>query len=173
MPLTPSFSASQLAGNLSTMRITDTSTGSDVLITSRRIYIRTAAGEYLVPDGNASNEYIEWSYGASTKDIDVLTQDYGLQIVVLWLNVDGDTLYTATEYFSFTGYSEQFYYSLTQNQAGNPNILKDTYYYENKMRLRVYIDSANQAISYASDIAACQNCLNMAQEMVNNENLYF
>jgi hypothetical protein len=173
MPFVPNFEASQLAGDLSTMRITDTSAGSDVLITSRQVYIRTATGAYLVPTGNASDQYITWSYGSSTTDIDVLTQDYAPSITILWLNAGGDTLYTKEIAFSFTGYSEDFYYELTQGQAGDPDSLRDTPYWQNKMKLRVLIDSANQAISWASDTSAAQNCLNLAQYMIDNESLYF
>jgi hypothetical protein len=173
MSFTPSFSASQLAGDLSTIRLTDDSSGSDVLITSRQVYIRTATGTYLVPTGNASDQYIEWSYGSSTIDIDVLTQDFAPQIIVLWLNVAGVTLYTKEIAYSFTGYSEEFYYELTQGQAGDPDSLRDTPYWQNKIKLRVLIDSANQAISWASDTSAAQNCLNLAQYMIDNESLYF
>jgi hypothetical protein len=173
MAFVPSFSAVQLAGNLETLRLTDDSTGSDVLITSRQVYIRTATDTYLVPTGNASDQYVTWPYAASTIDIDVLTRDYALSIVVLWLNAGGDTLYTKEIAYSFPNYAEQLYYELTQGQAGSPDDLRDTEYWMNKMKLRVFIDSANQAISWASDTAAAQNCLNRAKQMIDNESYYF
>lgn len=136
------------------------------------MYIRTATGAYLVESGTTT-DYEEWPYAASTIDLDVLTQDYAVSIIILWLNTAGDTLYTKEIAYSFTGYSEQFYYTLTQGQAGRPEDLRDTDYWRNKMKLRVLIDSANQAISWASDIAAAQNCLNKAQDMIDNESYYF
>ncbi len=173
MPFVPNFTAVQIAGSLSTMRLTDTSTGTDAAITDREIRIRLADGTYLVPSGNPSDEFIAWPYAASTKDVNVLTADFAPQIILVWLDVNGDTLYTKEIAYSFTGYSEQFYYTLTQGQAADPSELMDTNYYLNKMKLRVNIDSANQAIIFASDIAAAQNCLNRAQYMIENESLFF
>lgn len=172
MPYEPSFTVAQVAGNLETMRLTDTSTGSDGDITARRVTVQLADGTYLTPAGTTT-DYFLWPIADATFDVDILSQDYAPTIVVLYLDADGATLYTASTTASFTGYSEQFYYTLTQGQAVTPEQLMDTVYYQNKMKLRVLIDSANQAISFAGDTSASQNCLNRAQYMIDNESLFF
>lgn len=168
----PNFTAVQVAGSLITMRLTDTSEGSDGSISTRRVYVRLADGTYLKPAGT-DTDYFLWSYGLSTIDVDILTADYSPTIIVLWVDAGGSTLYTKEKVSSFTGYEEEFYYNLTQGQAGNPNELLDKDYIYNKIRLRVWSDSANQAVSFASDSAAAQNCLNRAQYMIENQNLFF
>lgn len=172
MPYSASFSVSQVAGNLSLMRLTNTSTGSDGNIVARRVYVQLADGTYLKPAGT-STDYFLWPLASDTYDVDILSADYAPSIVVLYVDAGGSRLYTASETASFTGYSEQFYYTLTQGQAANPEELMDTTYYQNKMKLRVLIDSANQAISFAGDTSASQNCLNRATYMIENESLFF
>ena len=55
MPLTPNFSTSQQAGLPSDVVVTDTSTGSDVAIVARRVYLVNYAGEYVVADGTTTD----------------------------------------------------------------------------------------------------------------------
>ena len=172
MPYSPDFSVAQVAGELTLMRLTDESTGSDGDIAARRVTVQLADGTFLKPAVSAT-DYFLWPLADDTFDVDILTADFAPTIVVLYVNSGGTTLYTASTTASFTGYSEQFYYTLTQGQAADPSELMDTNYYLNKMKLRVNIDSANQAISYAGDVAAAQNCLNRAQYMIDNESLFF
>lgn len=172
MPLTPSFSVSQNIGAPSTLVITDTSTGSDPAITKRVVYIQKSDGTYLVPTGT-STDYIEWALAATSKSIDVLDRDYALSITVKWLNVSDGIVAQTTEKLCFTLYSEQFLYELTQSMAATPSIPQDTVYYQNKMQLRCEVDSANNAVTIGGDIAASQNCLNRAYEMMQNESKYF
>ncbi len=51
MPITPNFSASQNAGDITVAIFEDTSTGTDGTLTARLIYLRKYDGTYLVPDG--------------------------------------------------------------------------------------------------------------------------
>ena len=46
MPLVPNFTASQYSGTPSVITLTDTSTGSDVTITSRRVYLLQSNGTF-------------------------------------------------------------------------------------------------------------------------------
>lgn len=172
MSLSASFSVSQNIGNPSTLIFTDTSTGSDGSISARRIYLRKSDGTYLVPSGTTTN-YIEWAYANSTISLDVMDKDYALFIEVDWVDSGGTALYTSSDTFVFTLYSETFYYSLTQQLAGNYPIIADDNYYSNKLRLRTEIDSANQAIAIGGDIAASQACLERAKQLVDNQSLYF
>lgn len=170
--LTPNFTASQNSGTPSVITLVDSSSGSDVAITQRRVYLLQANGEYLVPTGTTT-EYIEWSYANSTIDIDVLTQDTALSITVQWLDVSNTVLYTKTIAFNFTAYNDTFYYGLTQDLVANPSLYAAKEWYYNKMLLRVYIDSADQAISFASDIYSAQLCNDLATNLVTNADFYF
>lgn len=175
MPLTPNFSTSQQAGLPSDVIITDTSTGSDGAIVARRVFLVNYAGEYVVADGTTTN-YTLWPLAQTSISIDCLTQDTALTVTVNWVNSAGVTLYTKTSLAGFTLYNETFYYSLTQGQAavGNPSyILQDQNYFNNKSKLRVLIDSGNNAVTLGYDITSAQECYDLATYMVTNQNLYF
>lgn len=172
MAFEQNFSVAQSYLDATSLQVADTSTGTDVNITSRRIYIQDANGNYLVPSGTTT-QYVLFPEPAATILINVLNQDYCLSITVQWLDVSNNILYTKTQMFCFTLYSEQFFYYLTQQAAaGNANI-QDTTFYGNKMLLRVYIDSANNAVQYASDIVGAQNSLNSAAFLIDNQNSFF
>jgi len=176
MPLTPNFSTSQQAGLPSDVIVTDTSTGSDVAIVSRRVYLINYAGEYLVESTNTTTDYTVWPLAQTSISIDCLTEDTALQVIVNWVDISGVTLYTKTSLAGFTLFNETFYYSLTQGQAAisNPSyILQDNTYFQNKSKLRCLIDSGNQAIALGYDITSAQECYDLATYMVNNQNNLF
>ena len=175
MPLTPSFSTSQTVGNPSVIVVTDTSTGSDPLVTSRRVYLEDYEGNYVVPAG-VTTSYVPWPLSSPSISIDCLTEDAALQVTVQWLNVANTILYTSSSLEGFTLYNETFYYSLTQAQSmiSNPGfIIQDKNYFNNKMNLRLYIDSGNQAISLGNDIVSAQICYDAATYLVSNQQNYF
>jgi len=175
MPLTPNFSTSQQAGLPSDVIITDTSTGSDVDIVERAVYLVDYQGNYVVPTGTTT-DYVLWPLAQSSISINCLEQDTALTVTVNWVDSTGVTLYTKTILSGFTLYNETFYYSLTQGQAavGNPSyILQDNQFFQNKSKLRVLIDSGDQAITLGYDITSAQECYDLATAMVTNQNIYF
>lgn len=164
MPLVASFSTTQNVGLPSQIVITDTSTGTDVSVTQRRVYLAKSDGKFLKPANNAT-DYIVWSINNSTITIDALDKDYALNITVQWLNtvtvsgvVIATVLYNASNLAGFTLYNETFDYGLTQLLSGNPMLIDDDNIYTNKSDLRTDIDSGNQAIQKASDIFGAQQC---------------
>ena len=175
MPLTPNFSTSQAVGEPSVITVTDTSTGSDAAIASRRVYLVDYEGNYVVASGTTT-AYTPWPLAQTSIDIDCLTEDMALSVVVTWNDAGGVQLYTKTVLTGFTLYNETFYYSLTQGQAAvsNPSyILQDNGYFDNKSRLRTLIDSGDQAIALGGDITSAQECYDLATFMVTNQNNYF
>lgn len=174
MALTPNFTASQSSGTPSTITLTDTSTGSDAAITQRRVYLLQADGTYLVVSGTTT-DYEAWAYASSTISLDVLSQDTALSITVQWLDSGNVVLYTKTIAYGFSAYGETFYYGLTQSQVPiqNPAVALSTNYYQNKMKFRVFLDSADQAISFASDIYSASVCYDASTEMIANKAFYF
>lgn len=167
MPLVPSFTVASTS-NAAQLLLTDTSTGSDGAITDRQILLYNAAGTLLVPS-------IDWPIANASITISPLMADAALSVKVNWNNSGGTPLYTSSQLFAATQYAEQFFYSLTQQQAAttNLNILNDYPYYTNKSQLRTLIDSAVQAISVGMDIFSSQFCISIYQQMLNNPNLYF
>lgn len=173
MSFVPNFTTSQTLGVPNSINFIDTSTGADAAIASRRIVILTANGTYLVQSGTTTT-YEVWALPLSTGiTLNVLTQDTAPSITVQYLDVSNNILYSVTIPYSFTLNSETFYYTLTQKQQSNPTIVQDVNYYTNKMILRVSIDEANQAISFAGDIFSAQAALNRATDMVNHQQDYF
>jgi hypothetical protein len=172
MPIVPNFTAAQSSGSPNILTLTDTSTGSDVLITQRRVYILQSNGNYLKPSNN-STDYIVWAYAAQSISLDVLTKDTAVTIIVEWLDVSNAVLYSKTISFGFTAYNETFYYGLTQDLIASPNLYQSQNWVYNKMLLRVYLDSGNQAISFASNINAAQINYDLATNLQINKSYFF
>lgn len=172
MALTPSFSVAQNSGTPNIITIADSSTGSDGSVAKRRVYLLQADGTYLVPTGTTTT-YIDWALSASSINLNVLTQDAALEVTVQWLSSTNVVLYTVTSAFSFSAYGETFYYGLTQQQSANPEIISSLNFYQTKMMVRVELDSAAQAISFASDIQGAQQCFDRLQIIINNQNFFF
>jgi hypothetical protein len=172
MPLVPNFTASQYSGTPSVITLTDTSTGSDVTIASRRVYLLQANGTFLVPAGNTT-DYILWDLVDTSISIDVLSQDTALSITVQWMSGINTVVTSKTISFAFTAYNETFYYGLTESQVANSNLTASTNWYQTKLILRVEIDSADQAITFASDIYSAQAALNRATFISTNQSYFF
>jgi hypothetical protein len=168
VPLVQNFSIEQILGQPSVVRITDTSTGSDASITSRRVYLMKSDGSYLVPDGT-STDYVEWDINDTYIDIDCLDKDYALTIIVQWLDVTPNVDYSKTELTLLSLYTQEFLYELTQMQTANPILVNDNGYYEYKSKIQTELDSAEQAIELADDVTGAQLCLDRATDLRNNE----
>ena len=172
MPLTPNFTASQFSGTPSVITLNDTSTGSDVTIASRRVYLLQANGTFLVPAGTTT-DYVVWDLVDTSIDLDVLSQDSALSITVQWMSSTNTIVTSKTISFAFTAYNETFYYGLTESQVANSNLSASTNWYQSKLVLRVEIDSADQSITFASDIYSAQAALNRATYISTNQALFF
>jgi hypothetical protein len=172
MPFVPNFTASQYSGTPSVITLTDTSTGSDVTIASRRVYLLQANGTFLVPAGTTT-DYIVWDLVDTSIDLDVLSQDSALSITVQWMSGIQTVVSSKTISFAFTAYNETFYYGLTESQVANSNLSASVNWYQTKLVLRVEIDSADQAITFASDIYSAQAALNRATYISTNQAYFF
>lgn len=172
MALVPNFTAVQIAGFPSQVVFTDTSTGSDGAITSRRIYMAKVDGSFLVPSGT-STQYIVWPYIDTQITVDDLDKDYALLITVEWLDVSNNILYSKQLLLAFTIYNETFDYYLTQMMAANPLLVNDNNFFTQKSALRTYIDAGNQALTLASDQENAQLCYDQATNLRTSSQYYF
>lgn len=153
-----SFTVSQVVGSPSVVTVTAVVTGTDVLVTQRRVYLQTASGEFLVPTGTTT-DYTQWSISASSIDIDALgDSDKALRIYVEWLDVSDVVLYDDEQFVGLTLYNESFDYLTTQLMASNKLLINDNNFWKNKSKLRTLIDAGNNAISFASDLDNAQSC---------------
>lgn len=174
MAFVASFSAASVSGTPSDILFTDTSTGSDGAITSRRIYAKTDKGTFLVETGTTT-DYEVWALPLATSiTLDLLTKDYALTLIVELLDVNDVVLYDYTvDAQGFTEYSEEFDYGLTQLMSGNPLLINDNDFWPHKSKLRALINSGNKAITVASDLFNAQLCYDAATDLRLNSQYYF
>lgn len=174
MAIVPNFSATQVLGSPSVIVLNDTSTGSDVLITSREVIITTASNQYLTAAGlSTTPTETAWSYATDETEIDCLTQDYAVYIRINWLGAGGNTLYTKITLYGFYSYTNDSLLQLTKDQIPYPQILADTNYWANKSKLHTLLKDAINAVEVGGDIYSAQNSLNAANYMIQNSVDYF
>lgn len=172
MPLTtPLFTASQRIGEPSVIVLEDVSVGSDSDILVRHIFLQKDDGTYLVPAGTTT-DYIVWDYDESTIDVDILDKDLALNITVQWAGVSS-ALYSKTLMYVFTLYNEEFDYQLVSLQAAQNKFVPNVNYYMNRIKLRVSINDAMNAVSKATSITNAQMACDRGTYLRENETLFF
>jgi hypothetical protein len=171
--LTPNFSSSESIASPNLVTFTDTSTGSDGTITTRRIYIRLANGNWLTTAGESTTSaYESWSYSDSSIQLDLLTQSTTGSVTVEWYA--GSTLtYTKTILMEWDLYDYLFAFELIQSQTATPKIIQDTNYYSNFFMFITNIWSSEAAVTYGDDLYSSQQCLNQNQLLIDNSDFYF
>lgn len=174
MSFTPNLQSSQSIGFPNIVVLTDTSTGSDSGITSRRIYCQDAANAYYVPSGTLTN-YVVWDYALSSISLNILTQDTALYITVQWLK--GTSIgYSLTILSPFDLNARQYLLNLTLAQiSSNINTVGLSYnnnFYMSKIKLYVAVnDAANAALM--NNIYGSQDALNRGTALITNQNNFF
>ena len=166
MSFSQNFTALPVAGDLTKILLTDTSSGVDV-ISSRIISFYKTDGTLL------SGATVNWPVSAGIGDTispSVLTKDYSLNIVVAW--VAASVNYSKSLIFTSTGYSSQFAYKLTQDISANPGVLNNKNYYYNLFKLQSDIDNAIIDNTYGNQFSA-QSALDRVYQMITNEKYYF
>ncbi len=151
----------------------DGSTGSDAAVVDRRITCTTMGGTTLVPTGT-STTYIDFPFsnGASIA-VAVLPIDYAMTVRLDYVNIAGTALYSLSQNYCFTGNDDDFDYSLTQFLVGNQSLLQDTNYVMNRFTFRMLVNAASEAVVTGDDINSSQFLLDLAQNYVSNQALYF
>lgn len=172
MPLTPNFTVSSNITTPSILTLVDTSTGSDVAITQRRVYLQQFDGTYVVPTGTTT-DYIEWLFASSTTSINAMDKDYSFNIIVQWLNVSNTVLYTKTIATEFNSYARIYRLKLLKAISANPKLVNNQNYFDVISQLTVFIDGANEAISLASDVVLAQLCNDNAKYLIDNPKLVY
>lgn len=168
MPFNSSYSLAKV-GIKNAFQLTDTSTGADPNLVTRTVRIYKA-------DGTLLSSPIDWPIANNTITIAQISADMAANISVFWQSSNPEpspSTYTYASIQAFTANLDDFFYSLTQYQTSNPNVINDPRYYSNKSKLRVEIDSAYQAIDYGEDVQGAQYCINRATYLMTYENFFF
>lgn len=173
MAFIPDFSSSESLSVLSNVTFTDTSTNTPGGLTGRKIFIRLANGNYLTTSGESTTPASEdWAIGDSSITLDLLTQSTAADVTVEWLT-NSTITGTKTIEMLWDLYDYMFGFELIQSQTATPNIISDTNYYGSFFQFITNIWCAESAITYGSDIYSSQAALNVNQNLINNQNLYF
>lgn len=173
MALTPNFSATESLANPNEITLTDTSTGTDNTITTRRVYIETASGTWLTESGVSTTvAYMSWDYSDTTITLDVLTESTAPSIKVEWYA--GATLtYTKTIEWCFNVYDYLAALQYLQGNTSNPDQIQDTSFYANLQQFIVNIFNEENAITYGGDTYSSQGAMNRNNFMIQNEADFF
>lgn len=173
MALTPNFSSSESLSTLANITFLDTSSGADLTITTRRIYVRLANGNWLTTAGESTTSaYESWDYADASITLALLTESTTANVTVEWYA--GATLtYTKTILTIWDLYDYVFAFELIQSQTATPNIIQDNNYYQNFFKFITNLWSAEAAVTYGDDLYSSQSALNVNQNLINNESMYF
>jgi len=172
MPLSPAFSISRTPLNDALVIALDESTGSDVLVVGKRITLTDSNNDTLVVSGTTTS-YNVWPTATNPISLDLLTTDTAVSVLVQWVNSGGTALYSLTQSYCLANYGKSFLYYLEQQNSLTPGIVQDTNFLSNLANLWTAILGGINAVEEGNDIAASQNCLNRATNMMNNQTLYF
>lgn len=171
MAFEPSFTA-ELLSDSSSIKITDTSTGTDANITTRRVYLQTATGSYLKPAGTTT-DYIEWplSLGESIT-LDVLDVDYALNVLVEWRDANS-VLYSTSDVINFPAHALYAGWQMLSRLSVHPSLINKADFWANLCKLFALIQASNNAVAAGGDITAAQVALNISNNLINNQLIYY
>lgn len=170
-----SFSSSESMANPGTITFVDTSTGTDLTLTNRKIFIRLANGNWLNSDGTESTTVvgIDWSYSElSITFTDLISQSTTPFVEVIWY-AGSTATYTDSDEFCWNFYDYEFALQLLQGQTSNPGIVQDTNYLNNFYAFIVNIFCEENAILWGGDIYSAQGAANRNNFFIVNENDFF
>lgn len=121
----------------------------------------------------ASQNYMYWPYADSSITYNLLTKDMALTVKVDWLGATNDILYTKTLLYVFPRFNIEFDYSLSYSEANGLASINSTNWLTNRMKLRVAINDAINAISEASSITDSQAACERGTELRLNQNSFY
>lgn len=174
MPLsTASFSVTESLAIPNQITLTDTSVGDDAGLTSRRIYLTLANGNWLTEDGESETEaYTEWPIADSSITLDILEQSTAANITVGWYTGSTRT-YVAQDEFCFNLFDYIAGLQILQGNTSSPDQVQDNGYYMNMIQFIVNLFNEEMAIEYGGDVYSSQSAMNRNALMINNMSFYF
>lgn len=176
MPFTGAYSITQ-GNDPSSFILTDTSDYTDepqATFSGRRIFLYKTDGTTLVPSGTTT-DYIDFPYSAGDFiEIDVLNQDYSLDILVEWISLapQPGSVYSLEVVYTFLEYTNLFIYGVIQTMRSNPLVINDTNFYTALMQIYVEKKNAEQANRY-QDQDNAQQSIERAKYFIDNSQFFF
>lgn len=174
MPLTtPNFSTSESLASNDLVTFTDTSVGSDVSLTSRKIFVRLANGNWLTTAGQSTTSASEtWPIADASIQLSLLTSSTTANVTVQWLT--GSTVtYTKTILCEWDLYDYVFLYGLLGAQTSSPAKTDTVGYWPNSFAMVTNLFQSEVAVEDMDDLYSSQAALDRNQYFINNENLFF
>lgn len=173
MALSPDFLIGQVTGIPQSILIEDTSTGSDVTIVARHIFLTQDNGDTLVPSGTTTN-YILWPLVDTSFTIEnILDMDYSLTVTVNWVDVLGATVETKSEDSNFKMYNSLFNYSLVSDEANGLASLNSINWLTSRMKLYLALNDSDTSVTDMSSITNGQDANDRGTYLRENKNLFY
>lgn len=167
---TGTFTVSQTS-DITSFSVTDSSSYADEAqgtFSTRHIYVYKIDGTLL------ASVNFPFTDGATKALTGILNTDYSLLVNVTWasLNPQPGSVYTAQSVETFLNYLYAFYSGQISTLSDNPNILNDTNWYIDMLKLIVEISNAEQATADEQQFSA-QAAINRALYLKNNSQFFF
>lgn len=173
MPIVPNFSTAQGLSVNSNVTFTDTSTGSDLGLTSRRIKIQLSNGKYLTTNGQFDAvTYETWAIGDLTLTLDLLDKSTVANVTVDWMT-GGTATYTKTILCEWNLYDYLFQFGLLQVQTSKPDVLNDSDYLKSSYAFLLNLKNSETAVTLMDDLYSAQAALDKNYWMITHQNNYF
>jgi len=175
MPITtPNFSTSESLSSNNLVTFSDTSTGDDILLTSRRISILLANGKWLDTEGVESTTivYHTWAIGDASVELNLLTRSISGTVTVDWLTGSTAT-YTKTIDCEWDLWDYVFLFGLLSAQTSYPARTSNSDYWQNSFKMITNLFQSEQAITLMSDIYSSQGALDRNYYMITRQNNFF
>lgn len=175
MPITtPNFSTSESLSSNNLVTFSDTSTGDDILLTSRRISILLANGKWLDTGGVESTTivYHTWAIGDASIEINLLTKSTVGNVTVDWLTGSTAT-YTKTILCEWDLYDYVFLFGLLSTQTSYPARTDNTGYWQNSFKMITNLFQSEQAVELMDDLYSSQASLDRNFYMISKQSNFF
>jgi hypothetical protein len=168
---TPNFSATESLGTPENVTLTDTSTGSDGTLTSRRVYFQLANGEYLVQEGTTT-DYEVWPIADTTIELDILPRSEAVNVMVHWM-VDTTIQYQKTILWGFVLFDRIFCFQRLMTLTSKPKLIDNVNYYNGMIRLITNLFCAEIAVEDGDDIYSAQEALDRNYKLIQNPIVFY
>ena len=174
MPITPSFRSSLSISSNNLVTFVDNSSGTDLSLTNRRIYVVLANGNWLTTGGveSSTEAYIDWSYADTSTVINLLTKSTTASVTVKWYAgstyVTEETILMEWDLFDYC-----FLFGLLSAQTSYPARTDNTGYWSNSFKMITNLFQSEQATELMEDIYSSQASLDRNYYMITHQNNFF
>lgn len=173
MALTVNFTSSESLSSNNLVTFTDTSTGTDLTITTRRIYIRLANGNWLTTAGESTTSaYESWSYSLATIQLDLLSRSTTANVTVEWY-AGASLVYTKTILMEWDLYDYVFLFGLLSAQTSFPAVNDNQGYWPNSFAMITNLFQSESAVTNMDDLYSSQAALDRNQYFIDNQSMFF